>query len=429
MAAENGFDLSALNNELGAYHRQHHQVIEEKLLYGHETGQHMTTIPSTIDQKAMAKGEMSEVSQAFNAKVTYKGDYKLSPNIVKTDDVMLAYRFVPKVLRKSWAGYLVQNRLTQQQLPFINYMVSKCLKQFIHEHETKHIAKGYRKEPVDGVAGAAINAMTGFITRGFEGMTKGKIIPVDIGGFFNRDTIGDYVSNQIWKIPHLYRTSGDLMCLMSTDNAQAYNIATGQDNNIQFVYSIPPNFDPKTAVMPQVPQGQTHVKGTTIPVIGLPSFGDSNLIMFVNKNNLKKAFDENSLQFEPLQYDDFYVKVLASMNVGTGFTWDELVWVCGSLSETPIITDITSVTNSSFELNWETAWGSSGYEIDVSPNADFSGGATTSVNGMETLNQAITGLSANTTYYIRQRSKIQRESSTDKYLSFNSQVRQITTAA
>ena len=424
-----GLILDELKSEFGDYHREISTEIEEKATQGHETADYMTVIDDTVDQKGMATDEMTEVSQAANLKnPKFKGAYKIKPVVVKTDEMMIAYKFLPKELRKSWAKFLVKKRLTKDQFPFIYYIMSKLTNKFMEEHEMQHIGHGYRIEPTDDAAGPAINAMSGYLTVIRKLIIKGDIIPMDLG-FFNDDTIGDYVNRQLKKIPYFFRNQGDLMCVMSPDNELAYKEATGQDSSVQYTYIIDKDTDPNMD-LPTPPTGRATVKNSKIKVVGLPSMIGSNLIFFVRKSNWKKVVEEGSLQFEEPQIDNFHVKILGTMNAGVGFTWPGQVWVCGSISETPIVSLPSGITASSVDVFWETAWVSAGYEFDISTSPDFSTGlATTTVSGMETNNTTITGLSADTTYYLRGRSHLQKESSATKFQSFNSEIETFTTPA
>ena len=429
MADTTGVILDELNAEFGDYHRDISTEIEEKATYDHETANYMTVIDDTVDQKAMAKDEMTEVSQAANLEdPTFKGAYKIEPEVVKTDEMMIAYKFLPKVLRKSWAKFLVRKRLTKDQFPFIYYIMSKLTNKFMDEHETLHIGKGFRRKPEKGIAGPAINAMSGYLTMIRNLIISGDIIPIDLG-YFNDDTIGDYVNRQLKKIPYLFRNQDDLMCVMSPDNELAYKEATGQDSNVQYTYVIDKDFDPNVG-LPTPPIGKATVKKSKIKVVGLPSMIGSNLIFFIRKSNFKKVVEEGSLQFEEPQLDNFHIKILGTMNAGVGFTWPTQVWVCGSISETPIVSLPSGITTNSVDLFWETAWVSAGYEFDVSTTPDFSAGsATTAVSGMETNNVTINELDPGTTYYVRGRSHLQKESSTTKFQSFNSEIQVFETPA
>lgn len=71
----------------------------------------------------------------------------------------------------------------------------------------------------------------------------------------------------------------------------------------------------------------------------------------------------------------------------------------------PVATAATSITQSSFNANWNSVTGATGYRLDVSTNSGFNAG--TFVAGFEDLNvgnvltYSVSGLAGNTTYYFR----------------------------
>ncbi|MBK8465326.1 MAG: fibronectin type III domain-containing protein [Chloracidobacterium sp.] len=84
---------------------------------------------------------------------------------------------------------------------------------------------------------------------------------------------------------------------------------------------------------------------------------------------------------------------------------DNIFQLLGTATTAPTANQATNITTNSFTANWSSSPGATGYRLDVSTNGNFSSfvGGYNNLNVGNAINESVTGLSPNTTYFYRVR--------------------------
>jgi hypothetical protein len=323
-----GFNLSELQTAFGSYYRDNKRAIAQKLQRGNVTSRYMTVVENVINRYTEAGADMDEVLQAYqsDAEAVFKGDLKFTPNEIIPQQQMIVYRFNPIEIEFSWAAWLRENNLP----PTANLMTlvfDRLQKKAVNDHEMKQIGKGVRVAPIIGTAGTTVGAMDGFLRVIAQKIAATKITPIKIGTF-TKNTIAEYVQDMV-EHPSLEAYDGSMMyCYMSVKNARWFRKDQNVDNAGMGVQIIVQNGEDTNIPNTIRVDGSLEVpiEGTNITVVGLPSMNGSDRIFITPKENFKKVVDSDGLRFLDLQASGFYVKMFAYMQVGVGFTYNELVW-------------------------------------------------------------------------------------------------------
>lgn len=103
----------------------------------------------------------------------------------------------------------------------------------------------------------------------------------------------------------------------------------------------------------------------------------------------------------------YYYRVRASSASGTALSGNSTTITLTTRPPDPTSSPATSMAATSFNANWQAATGATGYQLDVSTVSNFSsfvsGYNSLAVAGGSTITQAVTGLTAGTTYFYRVR--------------------------
>lgn len=324
----NGFNLTELQTAFGSYFRDNDRVIKQKLLRGNVTSRYMNVVENVINRYTEAGADMEEVLQAYqaDARAVFKGDLKFTPNEIIPQQQMVAYKFNPIEVEYSWAAWIRDNNLPPST-SLMALVMDRLQKKVVNDHEMKQVGKGVRVAPTIGTAGTTAGAVDGFLKVLADKITATKITPIKTGTF-TKNTISEYVQDMV-EHPSLEAYDGQMMyCYMSVKNARWFRKDQNVDNAGMGVQIIVPNGADTNIPNAIRADGSLEVpiEGTNITVVGLPSMNGSDRIFITPKENFKKVVDSDSLRFMPLQMSGFNVEIFGYMQMGIGFTYNELVW-------------------------------------------------------------------------------------------------------
>jgi hypothetical protein len=317
-----------LQTAFGSYFRDNDPVIKQKMQRGNVTSRYMTVVENVINRYTEAGADMEEVLQAYqsDARAVFKGDLKFTPNEIIPQQQMVAYKFNPIEVEYSWAAWLRENNLPPST-SLMALVMDRLTKKVINDHEMKQVGKGVRVNPTSGTAGTTAGAIDGFLKVLVDKIAASKITPIKTGTF-TKNTISEYVQDMVEHASLEAYDGMAMYCYMSVKNARWFRKDQNVDNVGQGVQIIVPN-GADTNIPNAIRQDgslEVPIDGTNITVVGLPSMNGSDRIFITPKENFKKVVDSDSLRFMPLQMSGFNVEIFGYMQMGIGFTYNELVW-------------------------------------------------------------------------------------------------------
>ena len=306
MVASNSIDYSKLEADLGAYYRTRRDSTLHSFVRTLPSNDAVfPTLSGYQDQDVLANVFLDEFSQAFQDTFTAKGGYEIEPEILQMRDVKLDHKFSElKNLEKQWIGYLNQEGADAMKWSFIEFLLAETAKKLHNEREARRI-RGIYIAPVTGVAGAAINASTGFLPYLKEKINNFQIKEFVLGEW-TPSNIVDYVFDAAMLIPQDIRDTGELIALMSADAQIHY------DKNYEVNYGQNTDY---TGIEPKV----KFIR--SIKTIGLNNMGASKRIVFTIAGNFKNYEDKpgEMLKFN-FEQEDRTLKVWSDWREGFSAT-------------------------------------------------------------------------------------------------------------
>ena len=216
-----GFDLSALNAQLGAYYRMNRAELLRKLYAQEEVRQYFQVIPGVQDEYVMTEIEVEEVVQPTNPNAEWspKGVVAFKPEIIKVRDGKVDLPLKLKDLEKKWIGYLKNNGSSPQEFPFVAYIYERIIERIARDLNRCTI-NGVYTVPTTTAAGSALHMFNGLLKVYADAVTDGKI-NVNPTGALLRSTIIDQVEETYDSVPGEFKEM-ELAMLISPDWKREY---------------------------------------------------------------------------------------------------------------------------------------------------------------------------------------------------------------
>jgi len=214
-----GFNLTQLNNDLGAYYRQARQAILSKMYAVEELRNLVTVISGIQDEYVMTELEFDEIAQPYQKQWTPKGTGTFKPEIIKARPVKADLELDLKDLEAKWIGYLKTNGSSPQEFPFVQFIYQKIVERMARDLNKASI-NGVYSSPTAGTAGAANDSVDGFLQIISQAITDTKISPYTTGALSATSIIDD-IEGFFDSIPTEMKEL-DLVLMMSPDWARTY---------------------------------------------------------------------------------------------------------------------------------------------------------------------------------------------------------------
>ena len=183
--------------EYGAYYQDAGQN-KQRLLKLLTTPRELTDLATPIktDDQIYRLGNafFESLVQPFQKAFTPKGGVEIVPNEIRVYRMKIDIEFQPDDLVASWLGFLTAKSVNRADWPFVKwlnevYFISKI----DADMELKEYYKGIYSTPVSGSAGIDGTSMNGLKFQLQDGVDKGTINSVSLGGDLDKDTIFDQV--------------------------------------------------------------------------------------------------------------------------------------------------------------------------------------------------------------------------------------------
>ena len=273
-----------------------------------------TSKKSSVHEYVSTIATIGGLVQPFQRAFTPKGEAKFEPYVNKVRHQKVDFKFEAlDELYQSYLGYLIDEDIQPEALPFVRYVVQELIYPGIRQDiENDIVFSGEWAEPTANTAGEVSAAADGIGTIIEREINDGNITPIPTGVITQSNAV-DKFESFCDAIPHLYRSiPGNIYCspTLARYYSRDYRNQFGKQTNDQLA------------------KNNLSIDATNKTVVGLPSMEGSNMIFFTPGRNMIKMFNKvyvpNAFEFQRV---DRSLKLLTDWFRGYGFRTLELVFV------------------------------------------------------------------------------------------------------
>lgn len=422
-----GFVTTNIDTVLENYFMQYGRQILTKMVTDSADYQKMTPVPNVIDKFSILEADVAELTQAYQKSFTKKGSLEFKPIInevhkVKIDDTFTEADFDQKAIlnfeiTNGFGGEFTKDTARVQQV------VMEWYTKKMREEDIKIIlANGFRREPVAGTPGPAINSYDGYRTMLKKSIKSGSVPESNIfDTAWTEATATDVIEEFVEKyIDDSYWAEMDLQFYLSRTKFKQYKkdyrSEYGNENTFMGIEKI------------------ELVDDTDIVFAPMRSLSKSNVMFVTPKTNIFNMYNTSMGEYS-FEADKRELALMIDWRKGTGFGIGGLIWVVGRICDAPSLLAPTPLAATTATIRWDVEPEATHYEVTLSAAADLSSPiqnaieqAAQKTGDLENLIQtkAITGLTTATPYYFAIRSVIKVGGRT--YKSELSKITSFTTA-
>lgn len=310
-------NISALVADFEAYYLdggQNESRLYNLLYRASVTESMFTPIRTNSTKWRGSKTSISSLLQAFQKKFTPKGGLTFEPLEISVFRMKADDEIYPDEIVDSWAGFLdgLENEQDRKKWPLIRYIVEKhWIPKIREEYELEAIFGGKREEPADNVAGDAWQVMDGIRHLRNKGIQDGKVDPIIMGAIPADDVdfvdyieeMSDSVKKNYWNKSMIWKMSETLERRYLRGKGKKYGLRnnfTGEDKTVD---------------------------NTNMSVMGLPSFGDSEIIIATPKDNAVFLYKgQKDIGRPNIESEARLVKLWHDWYKGIGYILRELIF-------------------------------------------------------------------------------------------------------
>ena len=189
--------VASIISAFGSYYEkgsQNERRILQLLTQGRQLPNYCTPMPTEETIFRLGNSSIGEVVQGFQKAFTPKGGIEIKPNEIRLYKLKIDDEFTPDDLQATWLGFFASlSDVERKNWPFVKWAIEKHYKtRSDSDVEKQGYYKGVYEVPSAGVAGSAINSMTGLQKQIKDGVDAGTINSVNIKPL-DKDTIFDQV--------------------------------------------------------------------------------------------------------------------------------------------------------------------------------------------------------------------------------------------
>jgi hypothetical protein len=157
-------DVSDIISEFGSYYKNNGQNLKDlyHVLYAQtDTTKYMSTRITNGTQYEVGKAELGQVLQPFHKNWTPTDGPDFTGKKIQLYKFKFDLTEAPADLEATWLGFLYDNKMTVDQMPFVKWYVEKVLAKAARDYEKSEIIKGVYAAPNGSTPGALGTAMNG----------------------------------------------------------------------------------------------------------------------------------------------------------------------------------------------------------------------------------------------------------------------------
>jgi hypothetical protein len=295
--------VAAIIAEFGAYYEnagQNQKRIIQDLLFGFETLQYMTNIPTDDSIFKMSKSAMGRVLQGYKTDWSPTNGVTFTPNPIELFKNKIDKQFHPDDIENTWLGFLSSNNTDRKEWPFVKWLIEVHIIPQAHEDlETAIFDAEYVAPSAGSTPGALLEIMNGIKYQLLAGVGNGlNSIVLNV---LTKANIFDEVESFRDQISLIYQRK-TMNYFMSPTWASRYKTAYRNE------------FPTKTNLE------YSSVEFSPHSIVGLPSMYNTDIIFATPKENFlyitKKAANMTKFEIESV---DRLVKLFSDFEQGIGF--------------------------------------------------------------------------------------------------------------
>lgn len=389
----------------------------------------MTVRRGVMGANVITREDIFEFLQSFQKTTTMKGQVDILPLQIFVNRVKINSSFTPAELTDRYFAKLDEMNagrdngtttegtpITPQSYPFANFLVDAVGRKVQDEIENDLLFKGEFRAPIAGVASKSEYSTDGHWTFIKKMIKLGKIVPLaptvtfpEATTMVNLDLALDALNEKYANLPMLAFCSRKLV----KQYRRNYRAEYGQTLTDKTI----PNYD---ALM-------NRLDDYSIDLFGHQALRSLKTFVITPPRNLMKLYAADSDPLH-LQKDGHQINLFGSFGLGFGCMNPDWVFVIGEPIEAPRVVSATATAATTATIVLKHAPVATGYSLIISTNANLSspiaahnGTQNTTANPVAvdiTLPDGtaskewrqsfnVTGLTANTTYYVGAYSKLQ----------------------
>lgn len=270
-------DFSKVNNDLGAYWREHKEEFISFLRGISRLPENWDTISNIQDEVVYTKLFVGEITQARKRNWMPKGKFEFQPEIAKVYPNQIDIEFEGWWLQQmetSWMNRYVKGSGSQPyKLSFVAYLSKEILKKAAEEDEIGHIKGIYVKTEDDAtVPGSYLRKQDGFLKKVKDAQKDLKYMPYNMGAPTDENIV-DYVEKLVERIPEYWRDLPNMIVYMSAEWELKYK------KRREEIYGLMPTYQPGKMTV------RNHENFT---IKSLPFLGNSDFMCATPSDNISK---------------------------------------------------------------------------------------------------------------------------------------------
>lgn len=180
-------NIADIITEYGQFYNnggQNMQNLITQIMYGSETDQLFTLMPTENTQLRDAFVDINNVLQGYQDTFTHAGDPTFSPRTIDLNQLKIDIQQNPSKLEDSWLGFLAGPGVDRSQWPFIRYFLEKLvIPKAIEDWDLTAVYKGVKGSVTPGTPQLVANAVDGIRKQINDAITASDITPQALGAF------------------------------------------------------------------------------------------------------------------------------------------------------------------------------------------------------------------------------------------------------
>jgi hypothetical protein len=295
-------DISALATALGAYHREHRDIIFNEMLLDEDFTQDLEVLDDITDQLPLPNLSLTDLTKPANATTFSPTANALAFNarILQVRGIKVDLQLIPQVLEKTWLGK--QKRATDPwDMPFEAFIMSYINSKITSEIRLKSLYKGV----YNGAGTTPTDNFNGFLKLIVDEITATTIAPVVTGAITS--------ANVIDKVELTYDALGDAYKAKPSIMKVAPVIFDWYVRKYRVDYG-------KNLDYTGMAKNKVTIDGTMCDMVREPGLSGSQRLICSPKENFIYGVDSTSGYSMDVQKFDRTLKILIDFKAGVNFS-------------------------------------------------------------------------------------------------------------
>ena len=300
-----GFDLTALNAQIGAFYRRYDKEIWKAITRGITFEKYMRGVPNVTDEYVSPHSSHTEFLQPYQSGFQEKGSVSFDARKNKVFHIKMDFLLQDIYdIYRSYLSFLSDESKDIKDWPFVKYIVYEHIIPGIIEEISILSVKGAYVAPTPGTAGTSISSADGVLTIVANEISGMNLNPIVTGAITQANVIDAF--NDYYDGMHDDYKGMPGEVFMAPSVKLMYERAQLETYGATQTY--------------KGPQNETFIFGTRKKLVEIPEFEGSQRLLHTPKKNLLKLYNKinvpNSVEIQKENRD---LKFLLDFHRGYGF--------------------------------------------------------------------------------------------------------------